>query len=118
MAMPRTRRRRKSITGSVASSRTSHLLDPADAQGRRPIRICRRARHGSDTTMYTAKDYDRALLSPSSVFDQPMDVVATDSMTARQKLEVLKRWELEARQLDEATGENMSGGESSPLPEV
>ena len=68
--------------------------------------------------MYTAKDYDRALLSPSSVFDQPMDVVATDSMTARQKLEVLKRWELEARQLDEATGENMSGGESSPLPEV
>ena len=34
--------------------------------------------------MYTAKDYDRALLSPSSVFEHPMDVVATGSMTARQ----------------------------------
>jgi len=68
--------------------------------------------------MYTAKDYDRALLSPSSVFDEPIDVVATDSMTAKQKLEILKRWEVDARALDEATGENMSGGEVSPLTEV
>ena len=68
--------------------------------------------------MYTAKDYDRALMSPSSVFEQPMDVVATDSMTARQKLEILKRWEVDARALDEATGENMSGGEASPLTDV
>jgi hypothetical protein len=68
--------------------------------------------------MYTAKDYDRALLSPSSVFDEPIDVVATDSMTAKQKLEILKRWEVDARALDEATGENMSGGEVSQLTEV
>ena len=68
--------------------------------------------------MYTPKDYDRALLSPASVFEQPMDVVATDSMTARQKLEILKRWELDGRALDEATGENMGGGEASPLTEV
>jgi hypothetical protein len=68
--------------------------------------------------MYTAKDFDRALLSPSSVFEQPMDVVATDSMTAGQKLEVLRRWELDARALDEATGENMSGGEASKLADV
>jgi len=68
--------------------------------------------------MYTAKDFDRALLSPSSVFDRPMDVVATDSMTADQKLHVLKRWEAEARDLDMATSENMSGGEPSRLPDV
>jgi hypothetical protein len=68
--------------------------------------------------MYTAKDYDRALLSPSSVFEHPMDIVATDAMTPGQKLEVLKRWEIDARALDEATAENMSGGERSPLPEV
>jgi hypothetical protein len=68
--------------------------------------------------MYTAKDYDRALLSPSSVFEQPMEVVATGSMTARQKLEILKRWEVDERALDEATGENMSGGEISKLTEV
>jgi ABC-type iron transport system FetAB ATPase subunit len=68
--------------------------------------------------MYTAKDYDRALLSPTSVFDRPMDVVATDSMTATQKLEVLKRWEDDARQLEIALAENMSGGESSKLADV
>jgi ABC-type iron transport system FetAB ATPase subunit len=68
--------------------------------------------------MYTAKDYDRALLSPTSVFDRPMDVVATDSMTATQKLDVLKRWESEARQLEIAVAENMSGGEASKLSDV
>ena len=68
--------------------------------------------------MYTAKDYDRALLTPSSVFEQPMEVVATDSMTAKLKLEILKRWEVDERALDEATGENMSGGEASKLTDV
>lgn len=68
--------------------------------------------------MYTAKDYDRALLSPSSVFDRPMDVVATDSMTSEQKLEVLKRWEAESHDLEVADGEAMSGGEQSRLPDV
>jgi hypothetical protein len=68
--------------------------------------------------MYTAKDYDRALLSPSSVFERPMDAVATDSLTCEQKLEVLKRWEAEAHLLEVATEENMSGGEPSLLPDI
>ncbi len=68
--------------------------------------------------MYTAKDYDRALLSPSSVFDRPMDVVATDSMTAAQKMEILKRWEAESHDLEVADSEAMSGGEPSRLPDV
>jgi hypothetical protein len=68
--------------------------------------------------MYTAKDYDRALLSPSSVFARPMDVVSTDSMTADQKMEILKRWEAEAHDLEVADGEAMSGGEPSRLPDV
>ena len=68
--------------------------------------------------MYTAKDYDRALLSPSSVFERPIDVVVTDSLTPQQKLEVLKRWELDAQALETATAENMAGGEPSRLAEV
>jgi hypothetical protein len=68
--------------------------------------------------LYTAKDYDRALLSPSSVFDSPMEIVATVSMTALQKLKVLKTWEHEAKALDAATAENMGGGESSRLADV
>jgi hypothetical protein len=70
------------------------------------------------TMLYTAKDYDRALLCPASVFDRPMAVVTTHCLTEIQKLEVLKRWEVDERHLDIATEENMSGGEPSRLGDV
>lgn len=68
--------------------------------------------------MYTAKDFDKALLSPTKVFDSPMAVVRTDALTTDQKLEILKRWEAEARDLQVAAEENMAGGESNGLIEV
>jgi len=68
--------------------------------------------------MFTAKDYDQALLTPQKIFDLPMEVVDTDSLTAKQKLKVLKRWEADAHDLEVATDESMSGGERSRLGEV
>lgn len=68
--------------------------------------------------MYTAKDYDRALLNPASVFETPLEIVMTVSMTPEQKLDVLKRWEADAVLLEVATDENLSGGEPSRLGEV
>ncbi len=68
--------------------------------------------------IFTAKDFDEALLSPTKVFKTPMEVVETGALTTEQKLEVLKRWELEARDLQVAAEENMVGGESSGLIEV
>jgi len=68
--------------------------------------------------MFTAKDYDQALLTPQKIFDLPMEVVETDSMTTTQKLKVLKRWEADANDLEVAANENMAGGESSRLGEV
>jgi hypothetical protein len=65
--------------------------------------------------MFTAKDYDQALLTPQKIFDLPMEVVETDSMTTNQKLKVLKRWEADANDLEVAANENMTGGESSRL---
>ena len=47
-----------------------------------------------------------------------MEVVETESMTATQKLKVLKRWEADANDLEVAANENMAGGESSRLGEV
>lgn len=58
--------------------------------------------------MYSAKDYDQALLTPESVFGDPMEVVHTDSMTPEQKLAVLKRWEANAIDLDVAANESMT----------
>jgi hypothetical protein len=68
--------------------------------------------------MFTAKDYDQALLTPQKIFELPMEVVETESLTAEQKLKVLKRWEADAHDLEVATDENMSGGERSRLGEV
>jgi len=68
---------------------------------------------------YTAKDYDRALIAPEQIFASPMDVVATESMTAEQKLEVLRRWEANAKDLQVASEENMTGpAEITRLGEV
>ena len=68
--------------------------------------------------LYTAKDFDRALIAPEQVFSTPMDVVLTDSMTADQKLKVLKHWEINARDLQVASEEAMTGPQPSRLAEV
>jgi hypothetical protein len=47
-----------------------------------------------------------------------MEVVETDSMITNQKLKILKRWEADANDLEVASNENMTGGESSQLGEV
>jgi len=67
---------------------------------------------------YTAKDYDRALTAPDQVFDSPMDIVTTQSMTCEQKLKILKNWEANARDLQVASEENMTGPGISRLAEV
>lgn len=68
--------------------------------------------------MYTAKDYDRALIAPEQVFTSPMDIVSTESMTAEQKLKVLEHWEANARDLQVAIEESMTGPGVSRLAEV
>jgi hypothetical protein len=68
--------------------------------------------------MYTAKDYDQALLNPAAIFKRPKDVLDTESLTTDQKLEVLKRWETDALLLSVATEENMGGGEPSRIEDV
>ena len=68
--------------------------------------------------MYTAKDYDRALISPDEIFGSPMDVVKTELLTREQKLTILKHWEADARDLQVATEENMTGPGNSRLGEV
>ena len=68
--------------------------------------------------LYTAKDFDRALIAPEQVFTTPMDVVVTESMTPEQKLKVLKHWEANARDLQVASEEAMTGPQPSRLGEV
>lgn len=68
--------------------------------------------------MFTAKDYDRALIAPEDVFKAPLDVVHAESLTPEQKLKVLKHWEANARDVQVATEESMTGPGRSRLGEV
>jgi hypothetical protein len=47
----------------------------------------------------------KALLDPSSVFSTPMDVVEDKIVTAELKIEILRRWEYDAREMQVADEE-------------
>jgi hypothetical protein len=63
-------------------------------------------------------EIEQALVSPATVFDTPQEVVETEALAKAMKIEILKRWELDARALERATEENMGGGEASPIDAV
>ncbi len=50
-------------------------------------------------------DVKKAMLDPTMVFEDPMDVVVNDELTRDQKIEILQRWEYDARQLEIAEEE-------------
>ena len=50
-------------------------------------------------------DVKMAMLDPTMVFEDPMDVVTNDELTRDQKIEILRRWEYDARQLEIAEEE-------------
>lgn len=63
-------------------------------------------------------DYEEALKDPRRFFDAPGEVVTAAGLTRQQKVEILKRWEADARLLMVANDENMSGGEQPQLQDV
>jgi hypothetical protein len=63
-------------------------------------------------------DIQKALLDPASVFDSPGDVLKDESTSREQKIEILRRWEYDARELQVASEENMPGNNSDILDEV
>ncbi len=48
-----------------------------------------------------------ALLDPTSVYGEPMEVVKDKSLTKEQKIKILHQWEYDARELQVAEEENM-----------
>lgn len=63
-------------------------------------------------------DIDKALLDPTSVFKAPEDVLKARDLTREQKIEILRRWEYDARELEVADDESMTGGGSDLLQRV
>lgn len=72
----------------------------------------------TESKRLTKTEVDQALITPGSIFDTPMEVVGAPDLSKSEKIEILKRWELDARALQRATDESMSGGEQPPLDAV
>jgi hypothetical protein len=58
-------------------------------------------------------DVKKALLDPSAVFRAPDEVVETKLLNREQKIEILRRWEYDVRELQVADEESMT----APRPE-
>ncbi len=50
-------------------------------------------------------DMKMAMLDPTMVFENPKDVVANEELSRDQKIEILHRWEYDARELEVAEEE-------------
>ena len=61
---------------------------------------------------------EQARVSPTKVFDAPVDVVESDDLSKKEKVRILEQWEADAKALQTATDEGMSGGKRPRLDEV
>ena len=60
----------------------------------------------------------KALLDPSSVYKSPDRVIKDKSLSRKQKIEILRRWEYDAIELQVAEEENMQGQNGKLLDEI
>lgn len=63
-------------------------------------------------------DYEKALLSPASIFGKPEDVLTCNGLTAQQRIEILRRWEYDESEVAVAVEEGMPDGESMLLQRI
>ena len=62
-----------------------------------------------------ALDLETARIDPAAVFASPDEVVDRSDLSREQKIEILRRWEYDARELLVAEEENMTGPDTGAL---
>lgn len=60
-------------------------------------------------------DTDLTTIDPASKYGNPQAVLSDTALNRDQKIEVLKQWEYDAREIQVATEENMAGTEDEPV---
>ena len=63
-------------------------------------------------------DLRTAIRDPTSVFENPEEVVTAKALTRADKIAILKSWAYDARELEVAEEEGMPGGGQSVLSQV
>jgi hypothetical protein len=57
------------------------------------------------------KDVEKAILNPAATFKGPQEVLDSHDLSREQKIEVLRRWEYDLRELQVAEEESMTPAE-------
>jgi hypothetical protein len=60
-------------------------------------------------------DIKKALNNPSAVFKKPREVVENNDLSREQKIEILRRWEYDVRELQVADEEGMAPAAPQPV---
>ncbi len=60
-------------------------------------------------------DVKKALTDPSAVFKKPQEVIETGDLSREQKIEILRRWEYDVRELQVADEEGMAPADPQPV---
>jgi hypothetical protein len=60
-------------------------------------------------------DDKKTLIDPSTVFNNPQDVVERNDLSRDQKIEILRSWEYDIRELQVADEEGMPPSASQPV---
>lgn len=63
-------------------------------------------------------DIEKALVDPAVVFKAPGEVVASTELSREQKIQILRRWEYDVRELQVAEEEGMEGPKPVTLDAV
>jgi len=63
-------------------------------------------------------DYKKALLDPTLVFGTPQDVVNDTELSRDQKVEILRRWQYDARELEVAEEEAGMAVRKPEIPDL
>jgi hypothetical protein len=70
------------------------------------------------TAISTETKLKEILVNPSKAFTHPSQVVTNEDFSRNDKIKILKQWEVDARLLQVASEEGMSGGEPNMLSDV
>ena len=63
-------------------------------------------------------DFEKAKLNPATAFKSPQEVVSSQELSREQKIEILLRWEQDARSMEVAEEEGMPGPQPKLLQPI
>ena len=56
--------------------------------------------------------------NPAAMFNKPQDVLSANDLSTDEKRAILEQWKQDSMQLQQASDENMTGGEPSRIEDV